>query len=250
MTINAYGNPSDPAVILLAPLLVSGEDIYSYMSPFFTGSCYFIAPDQGGHGKAGNYVSLEAEYNTLKQFLSEKGIRKITLLYGASLGASTAYRLFTDPGFEIECMWLDGVILNKNAGIAEKYMSSMFKNQKKKMAETHREVPVSLIRSYGPDLAKLMAKNLKRLTQKDVDAISHACCHCDLKTLGSQVQKKIHLDFGEKDYGLTYSKKALPVYMPGAELVIRKGFGHCEYMAGHMKEYMDQVLAFMEKNRR
>ncbi len=249
MIINEYGNPSDPTLILLAPILLSGEDLHRLMSPFFADPYHFIAPDQGGHGKAGNYVSLEAEYTTLKQFLSEKGIGKIALLYGASLGAATAYRLFQDPDLEIGCMWLDGAILNKNAMIAEKYMASMFKNHKKKMAETNREVPVSLIKNYGPDLAKTMARNLKQLTQKDVDAISHAVCHCDLKTLSSQAQRKIHLDFGEKDHALTYSKKAIPVYLPGAELVIRKGLGHCEYMAGHMEEYMEEILDFMRKNR-
>ena len=37
MVVNEYGSPTDPAVILLAPMMVSGSDLYELMSPHFTG---------------------------------------------------------------------------------------------------------------------------------------------------------------------------------------------------------------------
>ena len=71
MFINEYGNRNDPTVILLAPMMISGADLYGQMSPFFQASYHFIAPDQGGHGKAGAYISADEEYKTLKSFLLE-----------------------------------------------------------------------------------------------------------------------------------------------------------------------------------
>ena len=59
MVVNEYGSPTDPAVILLAPMMVSGSDLYELMSPHFSGTYYFIAPDQGGHGKAGSYKNAD-----------------------------------------------------------------------------------------------------------------------------------------------------------------------------------------------
>ena len=53
MFINEYGNRNDPTVVLLAPMMISGSDLYSQMSQFFQVSYHIIAPDQGGHGKAG-----------------------------------------------------------------------------------------------------------------------------------------------------------------------------------------------------
>lgn len=37
-----------------------------------TGEYYIIAPDQGGHGGAGNYVSADDEYTQLKNVYDEK----------------------------------------------------------------------------------------------------------------------------------------------------------------------------------
>ncbi len=71
MFINVYGNPEDPKVVLLAPMMVSGEDLYQLMKPYFKGNYFFIVPDQGGHGKAGAYISAEEEYRELKAYLVE-----------------------------------------------------------------------------------------------------------------------------------------------------------------------------------
>ena len=56
MFINEYGSREDPTIILLAPMMVTGSDLYQLMKPHLEGSYHIIAPDQGGHGKAGNIV--------------------------------------------------------------------------------------------------------------------------------------------------------------------------------------------------
>ena len=81
MVVNEYGSPTDPAVILLAPMMVSGSDLYELMSPHFSGTYYFIAPDQGGHGKAGSYKNADDEYRQLKAWLLDNGIQKIEFLF-------------------------------------------------------------------------------------------------------------------------------------------------------------------------
>ena len=75
MFIHEYGSKEDPLVLLLSPMMVSGEDLYRLMHPYFTDNYYFIAPDQGGHGKAGAYISAEEEYKTLKRFLLDAEYR-------------------------------------------------------------------------------------------------------------------------------------------------------------------------------
>ncbi len=51
MFINEYGDNNNPLVLLLAPMMVSGEDLYQLMHPFFKHEYHYIAPDQGGHEK-------------------------------------------------------------------------------------------------------------------------------------------------------------------------------------------------------
>ena len=52
MYIHKFGNPEHPKVILLAPMMISGENLYHLMKPYLKGDYCIIAPDQGGHGKA------------------------------------------------------------------------------------------------------------------------------------------------------------------------------------------------------
>ena len=52
MYINEYGSRDDPTVILLAPMMVSGSDLYNLMKPCFRRNYHIVAPDQGGHGQA------------------------------------------------------------------------------------------------------------------------------------------------------------------------------------------------------
>ena len=245
MFINEYGHRNDPTIILLAPMMISGSDLYGQMSPFFQGSYHIISPDQGGHGKAGAYISEDEEYQTLKDFLLETGCTDIELVYGASLGAAVAYRLFLDSAFTVRHAWLDGVALTKNAGFAEWFVSKMYRSRKKKSAKLKGKPSSMLIDMYGIDYATLMAKNFERITPEDIDAICHACCHYDLRKLTEEEQRKLHLDFGEKDFDLRYSRKTIPVYMPEAELVIRSGYKHCGYMAAHTKEYVEEIERFI-----
>ncbi|MBP3782254.1 MAG: hypothetical protein J6I68_03300 [Butyrivibrio sp.] len=246
MYINEYGNKEYPVVILLAPMMVSGSDLYELLSPYFTKAYHIIAPDQGGHGKSGAYVSADEEYDCLKKYLMEKGIRDIKLAYGASLGVAVAYRLFLDSDFKVERAWFDGVALAENAGFAEWFMKKLFRNRKKKLEKTHVEASESLVKMYGYDFAKMMTRNFERITPEDIDAICHACCHYNLRKLTDAEQKKLHLDFGEKDFDLKYSKKSIPVYMPKADMKIRKGYAHCGYMADKTEEYVKEIERFME----
>ena len=94
MYIHEYVNRSDPIVILLAPMMVSGDNLDHMMRPHLKGSYHIIAPDQGGHGNSGPYISADAEYAALREWLLRNGYRKIALLFGASMGVAVAYRLF------------------------------------------------------------------------------------------------------------------------------------------------------------
>ena len=245
MFIHEFGSRTEPTVILLAPMMVSGEDLYRMMSPYFKGSYHILAPDQGGHGQAGGYTGADEEYRVLKAFLLENGCREIALLYGASLGVAVAYRLFLDPDFQVQSAWFDGVALCENAAFAEFFMKKLFRSRKKKLVKTQVDASPSLVKMYGYDFAKMMTKNFERITVTDIDNICRACCHYPLRKLTDMEQEALHLDFGEKDFDWKYSRKTVPLYMPKAELVIRKGYGHCGYMAAEPKAYAEQLEAFM-----
>ena len=241
LCVHEYGDPADPLIVLLAPMLLSGEDMYNIVSPHLEGKYFIVAPDQGGHGDAGRYVSAESEYRELKEYLVSKGYTDIKLLYGASLGVAIAYRLFEDKDFNIEKAWFDGVALNRNAAFAESFMKNLFRRRKKMLAKTHAEASPNLVEMYGYEFAKRMTANFARITLYDIDNICYACCHYDLKTFTTDQQKRLHLEYGSKDFDLKLSKKAIRKYLPEAVTVIRDGYPHCGYMAAHTAEYVKEM---------
>lgn len=245
MFIHEYGSRELPTIVLLAPMMVSGTDLYGLMAPHFKGAYHFIAPDQGGHGRAGAYRSADDEYGELRAFLLEAGCMDIALVYGASLGAAVAYRLFLDSTFTVHHVWLDGVALCRNARFAEWFMKRLFRSRKKSLKRTGTEASPSLVRMYGDEFARMMTRNFGRITVADIDAICHACCHYDLRLLTDEQQRRLHLDFGEKDFDWRYSKNTIPRFMPGAELTIRSGYAHCGYMAAEPEQYVEQIEAFV-----
>jgi len=46
MFINEYGDKSNPLFLLLALMMVSGEDLYQLMHAYFKQDYHYIAPDQ------------------------------------------------------------------------------------------------------------------------------------------------------------------------------------------------------------
>lgn len=248
MFINEYGSRENPTVILLAPMMISGNDLYHLMAPHMKGNYHIVAPDQGGHGKAGQYHSTEEEYAQLRAFLREIDCFNIELVYGASLGVAVAYRLFLDSAFTVHHAWFDGVALAENARFAEWFMKKLFHSRKKKLAKAPANASPSLVRMYGYDFARMMTKYFERITIQDIDAICFACCHYDLRKLTEEEQTKLHLDFGEKDFDLRYSRKTIPIHMPNAEVVIRQGYAHCGYMAAEPKQYVKEIEAFITRS--
>ena len=47
MFINEYGNKNNPLFLLLAPMMISGEDLYQLMHLYFKHDYHYIAPDHG-----------------------------------------------------------------------------------------------------------------------------------------------------------------------------------------------------------
>ncbi len=45
MFINEYRSRDNPTVILPAPMMISGSDLYGQMRPYFRGANHFIAPE-------------------------------------------------------------------------------------------------------------------------------------------------------------------------------------------------------------
>ncbi|MCD8230598.1 MAG: alpha/beta hydrolase [Clostridiales bacterium] len=245
MYINEYGSSSLPKVIILHPMEVTGEEIYHLILPYLNGFYCFIAPDQGGHGKSDPYVSLKNEVETLKTYLFDKGYTDIRLLFGASMGVTVAYELLKDKRFHVDRIWFDGGMLAKHAPVMNRLMQMVFL----KAAHLFRKDPNATsdrVELYGEAMAGMMKENMIRLRDEDIRQICTTCCHRDLVKLPAEVQKRMHLEWGETDFALRPSKRSLEKYFPEVETVIRRGYAHCSYMAQNLESYVAQIESYIE----
>ena len=109
MHIHTHGIKGDPVIIILHPMGITGEKMYETLGSKFEGRYYFITPDMGGHGsKKRSFRSAKAEAAALHNYLQQKGLTKIQLLYGASLGCAVSLHLLLYDDLEIEHVYLDG----------------------------------------------------------------------------------------------------------------------------------------------
>ena len=245
MKINEYGSRDLPTIILLHPMEVTGENLQSIMAPYWKKEYHVIAPDQGGHGQAGPYTDCKSEAAELERWLLENGYTEIELLYGASMGVGTAYELIKSGKVTFKKAWFDGGCLSEKAVFMNWMMRTMFIKKHRKLMKNPTAPATNLIKMYGEDFAAMMKENFLKLSEQDIINICYTCCHRELAELSPELQKNICFEYGESDPNLKSARKAIHKYFPESSLIVRKGYGHCGYMAFHTKEYVEEIEAFL-----
>ncbi len=245
MYVREYGPSEAPVILALHPMGITGEDLYRTLSAFLQGSYCVIAPDQGGHGQSGHYISLEDEVRTLKAGLDERGYDHFCLLYAASMGVTAAYELLKDSSYHFDRVWLDGAGFISD-GPAYKGMTAVLTRA---FAGLCRMFPGILeknfSKNYGPEFGPVMRKNFMHFNGEDVLRIFEMFSRMSLVPLSSDVLKNLHLEWGEKDGMYERSRPALEKYFADVPVVLRPGYGHCAYMAFHTAEYVRELEAFI-----
>ncbi len=244
MYIHEYGDPSDPKMLFLHPMCLTGENIYQYLLPYLKGKYCIIAPDQGGHGQSGPYVSLEEELAVLTDYLLGKNYTDILFLYGASMGVTVASELLKDPRFHFHRIWFDGggfmnwtprfqgmIAVGMRVGL---FFFRLYAKITGKV----------FARAYGEKFAPVMRENFAHLSNNDIIHILGMFTQRAVTSVPEEVQYHMHLEWGEEDANYKKSKEAIEREMPHAEVVLREGYGHCGYMAFHTEEYIREVEAF------
>ncbi len=248
MYVHEYGNPEDPKILGLHPMGITGEDLYQALAPHLTGSYFVITPDQGGHGKSGPYTSLEEETQTLKDALLMQGFTDFDLLYGASMGVTTAYEMLKDPQFHFRHVWFDGGGFTEQAPRGQGAISALMRPVLKAYRKDPSHIAKSFQKHYGPKFGRIMLHNFWQISDEDVVRVFGAFSSRDMVAFPKEVQETMHLEWGSKDENYKRSEKALAKYFPYAQIQLREGYGHCEFMARHTAEYVRELEKFMQEN--
>ncbi len=245
MYVHEYGDKNLPKWLMLHPLGLTGENIYDMCRDYLSWDYCILSPDQGGHGCSGPYLSLDDEMKTLTGYLLERGYTDLFVVSSSSMGTIAAYEMLKDERFHIGHVWFESGLFKKNAPVVQIAMKRMFF----KMLEDFQKDPQSLserhVKLYGEECAATMRDNFLHLNKTDIARISEAFSHRRMVSLPEEVQKKIHLDWGDEDILERLGRRDIPRYFPASDVTVRKGYGHCNYMARHIGEYMAEIERFI-----
>ena len=244
MIIHTFGNPSAPVFVILHPPGLSGDYCYQLIRPYLKEDYCIIAPDLRGHGKdETDYISPAEDGKTLLRYLKEKKNLNIRLLFGASIGAAAALRVIQDPELMIDHVYLDSTPLISRSGVKQSVLTAAILKEKRKRHRSATSLKdVNLEKLYGKNLAPIISKSFQHYSEKSLRNISAAFfSNNDIRTFQPDLQKRMVMEWGEDDEVFKQSRRNIKKKFPYARIRIRKGEGHCSYMAKYIGSYIKDV---------
>ncbi len=245
MFVRQFGSEDAPVILALHPMDITGKNLYQTLAPYLKGDYCIIAPDQGGHGQSGHYVSFQDEVSTLKAGLAEKGYDHFCLLYGASMGVDVAYELLKDSSLRFDRIWLDGAGFISDGPEYKGAAAGLTKGFVSLCKKFPGLLKRNFSKTYGPEFGSIMGENFMHFSGEDVIHIFETFSQMKLEPLPSDILANLHLEWGEKDNMYERSRPALDKYFADVPIVRRKGYGHCAYMAWHTQDYVREMESFI-----
>ena len=248
MVIHTYGEPGGPAVLLLHPMLVSGERMAAHLGKRLPESCFLISPDQGGHGAdRGEFVSCAREAAALHSWLTGQGIRELRLLCAASLGGATAMELLKLGGLRFRSAHLDGVPLAKLGGIQAQLAPAAFLRLRKQALKDPESIRKTLTNMYGGELSGSMTEQLCAMSPESVRRILQACVAGCAAPITAEQVGRLTFEWGEKEISLQKGKPLAEQLYPQAKILVRPGLDHCEYLGREPEAYARELARELEE---
>ena len=242
MIIHTYGDPKSPAVLLLHPMLLSGQMMIDLLGKRIPGSYYLIAPDQAGHGEEeGNPFTPKQDVEELCRFLKEKDINEIELLFAASMGGATAMEFMKSSNLPVKNVHLDGIPLADEGFIREKIDTFVTLQALKKIKKDNTFLKKMLVPVYGDELADSMTSQMSRLNAENIRQISKACSRGCAVELDPKRFGQVVFEWGGKEVNIRKGKPLVEKKYPWARILVREGLDHCEYLGKQPEAYAREL---------
>ncbi|MBO5283068.1 MAG: alpha/beta hydrolase [Lachnospiraceae bacterium] len=237
MKMQIFGQEEHPKILALHPMLADGQSMVRLAGSLQEEYC-ILAPDLSGQGAdTGEFESGSKEAEALFSWLKGKGWLELELVYGASLGAAVGMRLLAEKELSVKTVVFDGCPLFKNAPVLTLLLQRMYVKKQKKAREIEGIANKRMTAIYGEVFGPAMAKSFVSMSEKSLKNIVAACGKCDFPTYPEALERRMFFEYGEKDFDCRMGKKNLARYYPRASLKIRKGYGHCQFMAEQGERY-------------
>ena len=242
MVIHTYGDPKDPAVVLIHPMLFSGQRMIDHLGQRIPGSHYIIAPDQGGHGDDHGPFTPKEDAAELNRFMREKGITEVEALYAASMGGLMAMQLLSIGGLDFRTVRMEGIPLARAGRIMKPLAVLSLLMARKKAKKDPSSLTAKLASFFSEEISSGMVDQMIRLSAAEVAGIQKACVAGSAVPLKQGVCGRMTFEWGEKEVNARRGKPLAEQMYPWAEIVILPGMGHCTRLAREPEKVAEDLI--------
>ena len=246
MYMHDYHTDKPEVILLLHPMLAAAEMMHQLLGSHFS-EYRLLIPDLAGHGEAVGqpFQSAEREAAEIAAYLREIGVSQVRLGYGASLGAIVLMELMRQPGVRFGHLFFEGASFHENANFVGKTVGKVFLAKHKRAVENPARSVEMMGQLYGKQAAEPMAKSFIAMTDESILNIAHVCTHVRLPEADPEQQKRMSFSYGDKDEMLKEAKKLQKRRYPAAELVLWKGYGHCQRITADPDSYAEYLKKYL-----
>lgn len=244
MKMHVYGpcGQDCPAVLIIHPMLSSASSMRAALCDHMGPGLRFLMPDLSAHGDEASapYVSAEEEAASIHEWLTSRGLSRLSLGFGASLGGVILFELLRFPDLSFDQLFIEGVSFYSGGPVARvggAILSRVMVAKHRKAARDPEAGARKLAHLYGEQRARAMVASFAAMSEESIRAIVRDCSHVSLPPLSPDIQRRCTFAYGEKDSDLRLARRVIPRLYPEAELRIWPGSGHCEHMSRDSVDY-------------
>lgn len=247
MIMHDYNPSGTKLVLLLHPMLASGEMMYQLLGRHLGGDVRCLAPDFASHGaeRGTEFAGAAAEADKIMEYLREQGIGHVDLAYGASLGGVVLTRLL-ERGLSFSTAFFEGTSFFENARLLTKLVGSKFVQKHRRAAADHERAVQAMGKLYGDRFAEEFADQFISMSEDSIRGIAASCGDNRHVSLSPEDQKKCVFAYGSKDFNVPKAKPGCKKYYPHARFILWKEYGHCEKITADTVEYVSLLKGYLK----
>lgn len=247
MIMHDWNTDNEEIVLLIHPMLSSGNGMKTFIADNIGSDFRYLAPDLSAHSEAisDTYISAAEEASEIHDYLLAHNASHLTLAYGASLGGIVLFQLLNYTDISFDRLFFEGTSFYTNSRLLCKIISSNILKKHKKAVNDPELCRSRIAEMFGENGADILAAHFIGMNEESITHIVHDCGFVDLPALSDDIQKNSVFAYGDKDFDYKRARKILPKTYPSARIEVWQGYGHCGRLSKDTKNYAAMLARYM-----
>ncbi len=249
MRIHEFGEKNNSVMVLvhgvLTPWQIWMPQVEAFKEKYHV---YVVALNAHTEEEASEFISLKEEVEKIEEHLMERGIQKVDVLCGLSLGGVISHEIWKNGKISIDRLVLDGAPLVPFGKLLESIMTNNYLSIIHKSKNRDPKVIESFKKQFLPE--KYLEKYLKIADYMSDTSMKNIVHAASSGNLCKNVDNKSRILFlhGTKGNEVLSKKvgKLVKKYYPETQVICFKGDAHCYKAIYEPQEWIAVVSKFLE----